>query len=89
MWHCYEKPREVGAGVCSTNRNAKPRENALSISITDSENLELEEERHTKPSGWPLFSLGTHAYVEDATRETSFWLCIAMIEKKGHNKLNS
>lgn len=40
------KPRKVGAGVCSTNRNAKPRENALSISITDSENLELEEEAY-------------------------------------------
>ena len=30
---------------------------------------------NTKP-GSRLFSLGTHAYVEDATRETSFGLCI-------------
>ena len=38
---------------------------------------------NTKP-GSRLFSLGTHTYVEDATRETSFGLCIT--KKKGHQQ---
>ena len=75
--------------MCSTNRNAKPRENALSISITDSENLELEEEAYK--ACWVALVFFRDTRICRRCNEGNIFLAMHSHdrEKKGHNKLNS